>query len=78
MNHIVIGNTRDVIFESIRSSTSTLDKTNGHNEFTETDDGFYALLGSVLFSRASLSISSPHSHFGSFVSFSLDFPSNFL
>ena len=48
MYHVVNENTTDVIFESVRRSTSTLEKENGHMEFTETDDGFYALLGSVL------------------------------
>ena len=46
--HILNENTQDVIFEGTRVSTSTLDKLDGHKEYTETDDGFYALLGSIL------------------------------
>lgn len=48
VSHILNENTKDVIFETIRVSTSTLEKHHGHREFTDTDDGFYALLGSVL------------------------------
>ncbi|KAL8819999.1 MAG: hypothetical protein Q9191_007610, partial [Dirinaria sp. TL-2023a] len=48
ISHIMNEHTKDVIFQSIRSSTTTLEKSDGHKEFTETDDGFYALLGSQL------------------------------
>lgn len=48
MQFIINENTKDVVFETTRASTSTLEKENGHKEFTDIDDGFYALLGSVL------------------------------
>ena len=41
-------NTRDLILETTRVSTSLLSKDHGHQEFTRVDDGFHALLGSVL------------------------------
>ena len=47
LNHIVNYNTRKVTYETIRSS-STVEKNFGYNEYTDLDDGFYALLGSVL------------------------------
>ena len=46
--HIVNYNTKKVIYETIRRSTSTVEKTFGYKEYTDLDDGFYALLGSVL------------------------------
>lgn len=46
--HIVNYNTKKVIYETIRRSTSTVEKPNGYKEYTDLDDGFYALLGSVL------------------------------
>ena len=48
ISHIINDNTKNVIFETTRVSTSTLSGDHGHKEFTEVDDGFYALLGSVL------------------------------
>ena len=48
VSHIVNDNTKNGISETTRVSTSTLSKEHGHKEFTEVDDGFYALLGSVL------------------------------
>ena len=41
-------NTKNVNLETVRVSTSLLSKDHGHQEFTKADDGFYALLGSVL------------------------------
>ena len=38
----------DVIFETSRTSTATVEKEDNHKEYTDVDDGFYALLGSVL------------------------------
>ena len=46
--HVINDNTKNVIFETTRVSTSLLSEDHGHQEFTEVDDGFYALLGSVL------------------------------
>ena len=46
--HIVNFNTKKVIYETMRRSTSTVDKNFGYKEYTNLDDGFYALLGSVL------------------------------
>ena len=46
--HIVNFDTKKVIYETIRSSTSTFEKDFGYKEYTDLDDGFYALLGSVL------------------------------
>lgn len=48
MSHIVNDNTKNVIFETVRVSNSTLSGNHGHKEYIEVDDGFYALLGSVL------------------------------
>ena len=48
MSHIFNDNTKNVISETTRVSTSTLSKDHGHKDFTKVDDGFYALLGSVL------------------------------
>lgn len=48
MFHIINGYIKDMVFETIRVSTSTFEKSHGHKEFTDIDDGFYALLGSVL------------------------------
>lgn len=48
MHCIVNENTKDVIFETSRTSSSTLRKTNNHKEYTNVDERFYALLGSVL------------------------------
>ena len=48
VSHVVNENTRDVILETTRVSTSLLSKDHGHQEFTQVDDGFHALLGSVL------------------------------
>ena len=47
MSHIVNDNTKNVIFETVRVSNSTLSGNHGHKEYIEVDDGFYALLGSV-------------------------------
>ena len=48
ISHIVNDNTKNVILETTRVSTSTRLRDHDHKEFTEVDDGFYALLGSVL------------------------------
>ena len=48
VSHVVNENTKNVILETTRVSTSLLFEDYGHQEFTEKDDGFYALLGSVL------------------------------
>ena len=48
MSHIINEDTTDVIFQTIRSSSTTLEMEDGHKEYTETDDGFYAFLGSQL------------------------------
>lgn len=48
MNFVLNENTQHVIFETARTSTSTLTGTNGYREFTDKDDGFRAHLGSVL------------------------------
>ena len=48
ISHVVNDNTKNVILETTRVSTSTLSKDYDHKEFTEVDGGFYALLGSVL------------------------------
>ena len=48
MSPIVNDKTKNVIFETTRASTLTLSGDHGHKEFTQVDDGFYALLGSVL------------------------------
>ena len=46
--HILNYNTKNVIYETICRSTSTLEKSSGYREYTDLDDGVYALLGSVL------------------------------
>ena len=48
VSHVVNENTRDVILETTRDSTSLLSKDHGHQEFTQVDDGFHALPASVL------------------------------
>ena len=48
MFHIINENTQDVIFESIRRSTATIEMKYGHKEFTGKDDAFYAISGSQL------------------------------
>ena len=48
VSHVVNENTRHVILETTRNSTSLLSKDHGHQEFTQVDDGFHALLGSIL------------------------------
>ena len=48
MHHIVNENAKDVIFETIRASTSTLEKDYDHKEYTDTDDVNNVLLGTVL------------------------------
>ena len=46
--HIVNDDTKRLICETIRRSTSTVEKDFGYKESTDLDEGFYALLGSVL------------------------------
>ena len=48
ISHIINNNTKNVIFDTTRVFTSTLSGDHDQKEFTEVDDGFYALLGSVL------------------------------
>ena len=43
-----VSNTKRVIYETIRRSTSTVEKNFGYKEYTDLDDRFYALLGRVL------------------------------
>lgn len=48
LSFVLNENTKAVIFEGGRRSTSTFQKTLGYKEYTDLDDGFYALLGSAL------------------------------
>lgn len=38
MYHIIIENTKSVIFETMHSSTSSVEKANGHKEYTKRDE----------------------------------------
>ena len=48
LGFVVNENTKAIIFKAGRRSTSTFQKTLGYKEYTDLDDGCYALLGSAL------------------------------